>query len=235
MKVFISGYGRMGKMVESVLAEKGIECAGWSENIAEVDKDTAADCICIDFTVPSAFRGNYKCLAEKFRAVVVGTTGWNDIRDEVFAYFEKCGTPMIWASNYSVGVNTFMAAIDLVSRLLSRNGGYRPYLVEKHHCHKLDAPSGTARTLAEDIDRNMGLKTDVASIRVGELAGIHTVGFEGTSDRLTFEHEAFTRRGFAEGAVMAAGMAEDIAVRRAAGKNVKLVNEFRDLFIGDLK
>ncbi|MGM9737237.1 MAG: 4-hydroxy-tetrahydrodipicolinate reductase [Candidatus Cryptobacteroides sp.] len=231
MKVFISGYGRMGKMVEAVLKEKGIECAGWSENIAEVDASVAKDCVCVDFTVPDAFRANYSVLAGKFKAVVVGTTGWYDMKDEVFSCFEKCGTPLIWASNYSVGVNVFSAAVVLASRLLAKAGGYAPYIVEKHHCHKLDAPSGTARTIASDIQSNMGIAPDVASIRVGELAGTHTVGFEGGCDRLTFEHEAFSRQGFAEGAVLAAVMADGIAGKAAAGGKVALVNEFRDLFL----
>ena len=230
MKVLISGYGRMGKMVESVLRERGIEYAGWSEDTASVDRETARECVCVDFRVPEAFRANYKFIAENFKAAVIGTTGWYDIREEVSDYFRKCGTPMIWASNYSVGVNVLSAAVDIASRLLAKAGGYAPYIVEKHHCHKLDAPSGTAKTLAADIDRNMGLKTDVASVRVGELAGTHTVGFEGSCDRLTLEHEAFTRQGFAEGAVMAAGMADNLLGNSARERNVY---EFRELFIGE--
>ena len=219
MKVLISGYGRMGKMVESVLRERGIECAGWSEDIASVDRETARECVCLDFTVPEAFRANYKFIAENFKAAVIGTTGWYDIREEVSDYFRKCGTPMIWASNYSVGVNVLSAAVDIASRLLAKAGGYAPYIVEKHHCHKLDAPSGTAKTLAACVDANMGLHTDVASV-------------EGSCDRLTFEHEAFSRQGFAEGAVVAAGMADEIAEKAAAGENVELVNDFKDLFLG---
>lgn len=229
MKVYISGYGRMGHMVESVLADKGIECAGKSEDIQAVDKESAKECVCIDFTVPDAFRANYKFVAENFKAAVVGTTGWYDIADEVFAYFEKCGTPLIWASNFSVGVNVFSAAVEIVSRLLGKSGGYSPYIVEKHHCHKLDAPSGTAKTLAKIVDANMSVKTDVASVRVGELPGIHTVGFEGECDRITLEHEAFSRKGFAEGAVLAAGMAEEIADSGVRDRNVY---EFKELFIG---
>ena len=231
MKVFISGYGRMGKMVEGVLSERGVECSGKSEDIMSVDRAVAAESICIDFTVPDAFRANYKFIAENFRAAVVGTTGWYDISGEVFDYFEKCGTPLIWASNFSVGVNVFSMAVDLVSRLLGKAGGYAPYIVEKHHCHKLDAPSGTAKTLAADIDRNMSVKTDVASVRVGELAGIHTVGFEGGCDRITLEHEAFSRRGFAEGAVSAAVMADEIAADSSRDRNVF---EFRELLTKNL-
>lgn len=229
MKVYISGYGRMGHMVETVLADKGIECAGKSEDIQTVDKESAKECVCIDFTVPDAFRANYRFIAENFKAAVVGTTGWYDIADEVFAYFEKCGTPLIWASNFSVGVNVFSAAVEIVAKLLGKTGGYAPYIVEKHHCHKLDAPSGTAKTLARIIDSNMTVKTDVASVRVGELPGIHTVGFEGECDRITLEHEAFSRKGFAEGAVLAAGMAEEIADSGVGDRNVY---EFKELFIG---
>ena len=230
MEIFISGYGRMGKMIEGVLQSRGLTCSGKSEDIVSVDKEVAKHSICIDFTTPDAFRANYKFIAENFAAAVVGTTGWYDISGEIFGYFEKCNTPLIWGSNFSVGVNVLSAAVDLVSKLLAKNGGYAPYIVEKHHCHKLDAPSGTAKTLAADIDRNMGLKTDVASVRVGELAGTHTVGFEGACDRLTLEHEAFTRQGFAEGAVMAAGMADNLLGNSSRERNVY---EFRELFIGE--
>ena len=87
---------------------------------------------------------------------------------------------------------------------MAETGGYSPYIVEKHHCHKLDAPSGTAKSLAEIIDGNMGVRTDIASVRCGEIPGIHSIGFEGLNDRITLTHEAFSREGFAAGAVEAA-------------------------------
>ena len=191
-------------MVEKVLLEKNIECAGKSEDITGFDKTLAKEYVCIDFTVPDAFRANYRFLAENFKAVVVGTTGWNDIKDEVIAYFEKCGTPMIYASNFSIGVNVFFAVADYISTLLGKTGGYSPYIVEKHHCHKLDAPSGTAKSLAAIVDRNMGTALDIQAVRCGEIPGIHTIGFEGHNDRITMTHEAFSREGFAQGAVEAA-------------------------------
>lgn len=222
MKVVISGYGKMGRMVEKVLLEKNIECAGKSEDISAFDKDIARESVCIDFTVPEAFRANYRFLAENFKAVVVGTTGWNDIKDEVIAYFEKCGTPMIYASNFSIGVNIFFAVADFISSLMGKTGGYSPYIVEKHHCHKLDAPSGTAKSLAAIIDGNMGVKTDIQSVRCGEIPGIHSIGFEGMADRITLTHEAFSREGFARGAVEAALKTE----------NLKGVHEFREIVFG---
>ncbi|MBO6220487.1 MAG: hypothetical protein J6N46_01000, partial [Bacteroidales bacterium] len=216
----ISGYGRMGHMVEAALEAKGIERAGASEDIAAFDKALAAECVCIDFTTPDAFRANYKALADNFKAVVIGTTGWNDIKDEVIGYFESKGTPMIYSSNYSVGVNVISAAVGLVAKYLGQAGGYAPYIVEKHHIHKLDAPSGTAKSLAAVVKENMGVNPDTASVRVGELAGIHTVGFEGLNDRITLTHEAFSRKGFAEGAVLAAQMTEGLSG----------VHEFKELF-----
>ena len=223
LKVVISGYGRMGHMIESVLQEKGIVCAGASEDIVSFDDDLARECVCIDFTCPDAFRANYPALASKFKAVVVGTTGWNDIRDEVIRCFEEKGTPMIYSSNYSVGANVLTAAVEVVSKYLSKAGGYHPYIVEKHHVHKLDAPSGTAKSLAGVVSESFSEKFDVSSVRVGELAGIHTVGFEGENDRITIEHEAFSRRVFAEGAVVAAQMTEGLSG----------VHEFKELFFKD--
>ena len=221
MKLFISGYGKMGRMIEKIILSRGLEYAGWTEAVTETDKALAKECVCIDFTSPAAFRANYRFLAENFGAVVVGTTGWADIKEEVVSYFEKCGTPMIWASNFSIGVNVFFAVADHVSSMLGRTGGYSPYMVEMHHCHKLDAPSGTARSLADIVDSNMGTQTDIQSVRCGEIPGIHTIGFEGLNDRITMTHEAFSREGFAAGAVEAALMAE----------NLTGVHEFKELII----
>ena len=220
MKLFISGYGKMGKMIEKIIMSRGLEYAGWSEAVTETDPALAKECVCIDFTTPAAFRANYRFLAENFKAVVVGTTGWMDIKDEVVAYFEKCGTPMIWATNFSVGVNVMFAVTDYMSRLLGQFGGYSPYMIEMHHCHKLDAPSGTAKTLAEIVDANMNVKTDIQSVRCGEIPGTHTIGYEGMNDRITLSHEAFSREGFAAGAVEAALRTEALTG----------VHEFKDLF-----
>ncbi len=209
MKVIISGYGKMGHMVEEVLLRRGIECAGASEDITSVDKDLARECVCIDFTTPDAFRTNYRTLAENFKAVVVGTTGWNDIKDDVIACFERCGTPLIWSSNYSIGVNVLFAAVTRASELL-KGHGYQPHITETHHIHKLDAPSGTAKSLGSLVEAGLGEKPEIESIREGEVPGIHTVEFLSGVDRLSFTHEAFSRKGFAEGAVAAALMTEGL-------------------------
>lgn len=203
-KVVISGYGRMGRMVEKVLSGRGVECAGKSESIQDFDRDLARECICIDFTTPAAFRANYRFLASAFKGVVVGTTGWNDISEDVFAAFRKEGTPLVYASNFSIGVNVLFEAVRQMSALLSQ-AGYEPYVLEMHHKHKLDAPSGTAVSIASAI-REAGHYADVpvSSVRCGEIPGIHEACFEGTCDRISIRHEAFSREGFASGAVQAA-------------------------------
>ncbi len=221
MKLYISGYGKMGRMIEEIILSKGLEYAGWTEAVTETDPALAKECVVIDFTTPAAIRANYKFLAENFKAVVIGTTGWADMKDEVISYFEKCGTPMIWASNFSIGVNIFFAVTEQISRLMGEFGGYNPYMIEKHHCHKLDAPSGTARSLADIVDANMGTVTDIQSVRCGEIPGIHTIGFEGLNDRITIEHEAFSRKGFAAGAVEAALRTETLTG----------VHEFKELLL----
>lgn len=211
----------MGHMVEEVLAAKGIECAGKTEDVVNFDKEIAAQSVCIDFTTPDAFKANYKALAENFQAVVVGTTGWQSIADEVIGYFEKCETPMIYASNFSIGVNVTFAIMDLAADKLAE-AGYVPSIVETHHIHKLDAPSGTAATMAAIVAARMGRMCPIESRRIGEVPGIHELTLTSGCDKVTITHEAFSRKGFAEGAVLAAQMTDEL----------KGVHEFKDLILG---
>lgn len=208
----------MGHMVHNVLLRRGIRCVEASEDICSIDKAVAAQSVCIDFTTPDAFRSNYPFLAEHFKAVVVGTTGWNDIRDEVFACFNSFGTPMIYASNFSLGVTALSAAVETACRIL-RDHGYDAHINEVHHIHKLDAPSGTAKSLASIVEKCLGVEATVSSQRIGEVPGIHTVEFGSSCDKLVFSHEALSREGLAEGAVAAALLTEGL----------EGVHEFRDL------
>ena len=209
MKVVISGYGRMGHMIEAVLVRRGIEVAGASEDIVNFDDAIAAESVCIDFTTPDAFRANYKAIARKFKAVVIGTTGWNDIKDEVLGYFAECGTPVVYSSNYSIGVNVLFAAVQRASELL-KGHGYEPHVHEVHHIHKLDSPSGTAKSLAALVAAGLGVEPEISAERIGEVPGIHTVEFASGCDKLSFTHEAYSREGFAEGAVAAALLTEGL-------------------------
>lgn len=211
----------MGHMVEGVLLSKGIEVAECSEDVCSIDPTLARECVCIDFTTPDAFRANYKFIASAFKAAVVGTTGWNDIFGDVVAEFEKHGTPMIYASNFSIGVNAVFAAVEKVSEIL-RGHGYVPHIEEIHHVHKLDAPSGTAKALAQIVDEGLGIRPDITSVREGEVPGTHIVKFKSEVDKIKVTHEAFSRQGFAEGAVTAALMTEGLTG----------VHEFKEILLG---
>ena len=209
IRVVISGYGKMGHMIEKELGRRGIELAEASEDITSVDPALAAECVCIDFTTPEAFRSNYPFIARHFKAAVVGTTGWNDIKDLVFKAFEEAGTPLIYASNFSLGVNALFAAVSKVSEML-KGAGYTTSVEEIHHIQQLDAPSGTAKSLGALLEEGLGVKPFITSIREGKVPGIHTVTLESACDKITLRHEAYSREGFARGAVAAALLTEGL-------------------------
>lgn len=199
----------MGHMIEKELKARGIELVEASENITGTDPKVAAECVCIDFTTPDAIKANYKFIARNFKAAVIGTTGWHDIETEVKKAFEDAGTPMIYASNFSLGVNALFAAVKKVCGMLKDNG-YKPEIEEVHHIHKLDAPSGTAITIGKLIEDSLGEKPEIRSVREGEVPGIHTVTLDSNVDRITLRHEAYSREGLAKGAVVAALMTEGL-------------------------
>ena len=218
MKVIISGYGKMGHMIEKELKARGIELVEASEDITATRPEVARECVCIDFTTPDAIRANYKFIAKNFKAAVIGTTGWHDIEKDVKKAFEDAGTPMIYASNFSLGVNALEAAVKKVGQMLKGNG-YTPSIEEVHHIHKLDAPSGTAITIGKIIEESLGEKPEITSVREGEVPGIHTVTLDSSVDKITLRHEAYSREGLAKGAVVAALMTEGL----------KGVHQFSDL------
>lgn len=210
----------MGHMIEGVLLKRGITLVEASEDICSVPKDVAKECVCIDFTTPDAFKANYKTIADNFKAAVIGTTGWEDISTDVISYFYMKGTPMIYSSNFSLGVNAVFVAVEKISECL-RTHGYIPHIEETHHAHKLDAPSGTAKTLAAIVQDKLGVKPDITSLRLGEVPGTHVVKFKSDVDKIKISHEAFSREGFAEGAVLAAEMTEGL----------KGVHSFKEMII----
>ena len=210
----------MGHMVEAALLAHGIPLVCASEDICAVPREVARECVCIDFTTPDAFRANFRTLAANFKAVVIGTTGWYDIKDEVYKAFEDAGTPMVWASNFSLGVNALFAALERACGVL-KGHGYTPRVDEIHHIHKLDAPSGTAKVMGNIIENALGQAPEIGAQRIGEVPGVHTATFTSAVDKLTFTHEAFGREGLAEGAVAAALLTEGLTG----------VHEFKDLIL----
>lgn len=218
MKIALIGYGKMGKTIEQVAKDRGHEIVSIIDidNLQDFESEAfkSAD-VAIEFTRPDVALGNVrKCFAARV-PVVVGTTGWNlnDVKEEL----EANGNTLFWASNFSLGVNIFAAVNRYLAKIMNGFPEYNVEMEEVHHIHKLDAPSGTAITLAEDILKNLDRKqawtkeaensaSDLAikSIREGEVPGIHTITYDSSVDSITITHDAKSRAGFALGAVVAA-------------------------------
>ena len=218
MKIALIGYGKMGHIIERIAKERGHEIVSTIDidNLQDFESAAfkSAD-VAIEFTRPeTALENVRKCFAANV-PVVCGTTGWNAaaLKDEV----EKNGKTLFWSSNYSIGVYVFNAISKKLAQIMNQFPNYNVEMTEVHHIHKLDAPSGTAITLAEGILANLDRKTawtkevenkptDLAikSIREGEVPGIHTIRYESEVDSITMTHDAKSREGFALGAVVAA-------------------------------
>lgn len=224
MKIALIGYGKMGRMVEEIARERGHEIV----SIIDLDNQDdfgseafgSAD-VAIEFTSPTAAYGNYVRAWERGVKVVSGSTGWMaEHGEDVRKACKEGGRTLFWASNFSVGVAIFGAVNRYLAKLMNGFPQYDVHMEETHHIHKLDAPSGTAITLAEGIIENVDRKSSwvkgeenrpydagtlrVDSLRRGEVAGIHTVRWDSAADCITISHDAHSRRGFALGAVLAA-------------------------------
>lgn len=215
MKVAVVGHGKMGREVEAVLRERG-----HTPVIAARDAGFPAGCVVgIDFTRAEAVLANTAAAMKAGARYVVGTTGWDAQMDEVRRIVEGAGGGLVHAANFSLGVNLFYRVVRDAARLFAPFAQYDPYVLERHHRQKKDAPSGTARALARILEATPGprphaatslegaLPDDrfhVAAVRAGGIVGDHTVGFDSGDDEILLEHRARTRRGFALGAVLAA-------------------------------
>ena len=218
MKLTLIGYGKMGHIIEQVARRRGHEI------VCIIDRDNTSDFlssafsqadVAIEFSTPATAEANIRASWQTGVPVVCGTTGWNvsRLRDELCDAAECCQTDkhaLLWSSNFSVGVNIFFALNKRLAGLLADYPDYLPSITETHHIHKLDAPSGTAKTLAEDIERfkwqvsGTKLQVPIESIREGEVPGVHTVTWDSPVDTISITHSAKSREGFALGAVLAA-------------------------------
>ncbi|GAB6010582.1 4-hydroxy-tetrahydrodipicolinate reductase [Viscerimonas tarda] len=220
MKIALIGYGKMGKEIEKIAKGRGHSIVAVIDvnNTQDLDSDAfkTAD-VAIEFTTPATALNNYeKCFAANI-PVVSGTTGWLNRVEVVKAACEKEGQTFFYASNFSLGVNIFFALNKYLAKIMSNFPDYNVKMEETHHIHKLDAPSGTAITLAEAIIAENPAKTrwsleventksDLAihCIREGEVPGIHEIVYESPVDTISIKHDAKSRQGFALGAVLAA-------------------------------
>jgi len=220
MKIALIGYGKMGKTIERIARERGHEIVSVIDldNTDDFDSDAFKSAeVAIEFTAPQVALSNYRRAFASGVAVVSGTTGWTDELPELKKEIETNGNTLFWSSNFSLGVNVFMAVNNYLAGIMNQFPNYNVEMTEVHHTQKLDAPSGTAITLAEEILDKLDRKTawvkeeetnptDLAikSIREGQVPGIHTIRYESEVDSITITHDAKSREGFALGAVVAA-------------------------------
>ena len=208
MKIALIGYGKMGHMIESIARERGHEIVSIIDqnNLDEFESNAFASAdVAIEFTTPQTAEQNILRAWKAGVPVVCGTTGW-DVeamrREATRREGDEIG--LMWSSNYSIGVNILFALNRQLAKFMEAYPDYTPHMTEVHHIHKLDAPSGTAKTLQEPIgDDRLKIK-DIESIREGEVAGIHTVVWDSEIDTISISHSAKSRKGFALGAVIAA-------------------------------
>lgn len=233
MNIALIGYGKMGHMIESICKERGHNIVSIIDVDNQDDFESAAFAsadVAIEFTSPTAAYGNYLRAWKAGVKVVSGSTGWmKDHGDDVRRACTEEGKTLFWASNFSIGVAIFSAVNRYLAKIMNQFSQYDVRMSETHHVHKLDAPSGTAITLAEEIIDDLDRKTswvkgeqhladgtvdgtnDVAadqlaieSIRRDEVPGIHTISYDSDADSITITHDAHSRKGFALGAVLAA-------------------------------
>jgi 4-hydroxy-tetrahydrodipicolinate reductase len=219
MQVAIIGYGKMGKEIESVCRERGHEIALIidADNMADLTPDNLKNVdVAIEFSTPATAYTNVLSCLDAGIPVVVGTTGWLDKYNEAIRVCQKKKGAMFYASNYSIGVNLFFKLNTELARIMNHQNAYEIGMREVHHITKKDSPSGTAITLADDIIKNVERKKTwklgassneiigIQAVREGTVPGIHTVHYESDVDIIEITHNAKTRRGFAQGAVLAA-------------------------------
>ncbi|HMF91992.1 MAG TPA: dihydrodipicolinate reductase C-terminal domain-containing protein [Candidatus Angelobacter sp.] len=207
MKLLVLGRGKTGALVAEVAKERGheVRSLGSKENqdgralTLELLKETD---VVIDFTTPLAVVANIIHCAEAGVPVVVGTTGWYQHLEKVRELIKERKTGLLYGSNFSVGMNFFFKAMQAIAPLLKQ--AYRGSIVERHHVHKKDSPSGTAVVLQKILESGSGVKVEITSVREGETVGMHLVMLDSPSDTILLTHDAKSRLGFASGAVRAA-------------------------------
>ena len=238
MKIALIGYGKMGHTIEQIALERGHEIVSIIDvdNIEDFDSPAFASAdVAIEFTNPTAAFANYQRAFAHNVKVVSGSTGWmQEHKAEVERMCTEGGQTLFWASNFSIGVAIFSAVNRYLAKIMNGFPQYSVEMEEVHHVHKLDAPSGTAITLAEEILNDLDRKDKwvkgfqhtadgtesgsnevaanelpIASIRRDEVPGIHSISYDSEADKITITHDAHSRKGFALGAVLAAEYTKD--------------------------
>ncbi|WP_281231996.1 4-hydroxy-tetrahydrodipicolinate reductase [Flavobacterium gelatinilyticum] len=214
MKIALLGYGKMGKVIERIALERGHEIVLKKDEFNTYDGLSTAD-VAIDFSVPTAAVSNISACFNSNVPVVSGTTGWLEHYDEMIALCNEKKGGFISSSNFSLGVNIFFGLNEYLAKIMSQFDTYKVSMEEIHHIHKLDAPSGTAISLAQGVIQNSSYanwtleeaqnnEIHIEAKRIGEVPGTHTVNYDSAIDSIEIKHTAHNREGFALGAVIAA-------------------------------
>ena len=214
MKIALLGYGKMGKIVEKLAVKKGHTIVSRINQYSSKEEILKAD-IAIEFSTPQAAVSNIKFCLENNIPIVSGTTGWLAHYDKMIKLCENRNGSFIYASNFSIGVNLFFSINEYVSNLMEPWKDYQVSIEEVHHNQKLDIPSGTAVTLAEEIIRNSDKKNwelngteaeniNITAKRINDIKGTHIINYDSNIDTISIKHEAHSRDGFALGAILAA-------------------------------
>ena len=210
MRILVLGHGKTGKLVAEVAAQRGhgVHVLDAKENAGGAALTppfvTGFDVV-IDFTTPEAVIQNMRACLATGAKMVIGTTGWYDKLADMRALCERKQAGLLYGTNFSIGVQVVMKLAQQMGATLA-DAGYRFSIVETHHTSKVDKPSGTALSIAEMVQRGSGssVAVPIESVREGDAKGTHVLEAVSEADRIVLTHEAFSRRGFAEGAVRAA-------------------------------
>lgn len=220
LNIGLIGYGKMGKTIEKLALSHNHEIMlrVSSSNTLKLSESSLKQLdVAIEFSDPSAVIDNLRLLAQNKIPTVCGTTGWLDAYDEITELFRSYNTPFLYASNFSIGVNVFFEVNKLLAKLMNGLDSYDVQIMESHHTEKKDAPSGTAITLANQIIDQMGRKSKwvkesgnaddeliIKSEREEDVKGYHEIVYSSSIDDIKISHEAHSRQGFAQGALLAA-------------------------------
>ncbi|WP_035650093.1 4-hydroxy-tetrahydrodipicolinate reductase [Flavobacterium sp. ASV13] len=214
MKIALLGYGKMGKVIERIALERGHEIVLKKDEFNTYEGLSTAD-VAIDFSVPTAAVDNISNCFHANVPVVSGTTGWLEHYDEMISLCNEKKGGFISSSNFSLGVNIFFGLNEYLAKIMNQFDSYKVSMEEIHHIHKLDAPSGTAISLAKGVIENSNYsewtldeaknnQIHIEAKRIGEVPGTHTVNYDSAIDSIEIKHTAHNREGFALGAVIAA-------------------------------
>ena len=232
MKIIISGYGRMGRIIEKTAKQRGhviiatVDPLTSGASAKSLSKEILEKVdVVIDFSIPRTALQNAETVCSAGKKIVIGTTGWYSEMDEMRALTEKKGAAIIWSGNFSLGVNIFFSILDKTTQIMNSFTEYDPFIHEFHHNKKADSPSGTAVMLGDILLKNIDRKTSIvseelkrqikpeelhiSSTRGGSIPGTHLVAFDSPVDTIELRHTARGREGFAAGAIAAAEWIEN--------------------------